>query len=347
LIAQRVTHWSQRIWTKLHSQTLILLYHRVADLETDPQLLSISPENFAEHLEYISEHYTPISLSELGKAVKARKIPDKSIVITFDDGYADNFLNAKPLLEEYDVPATVFVASGYTGHDREFWWDELERLLLLPDALPDKLELNISETIHKWDLTNSILGLQKKTEVDLKNWDVTKNISPRPEYQAYRDLHRLMKPLSHKEQQHVLDELALWAGLSREGRSTHLALSCDQLKKLESGKELIEVGAHTVNHPMLSAQSPEIQLREIIENKKYLEDILGHKVNTFSYPFGGKPDFNDNTVNIIKENGFDLACANYSNYVISRTDPYKLPRDLVRNWDVNLFSHKIRKWFDE
>jgi len=308
-------------------------------------LLSISPENFAEHLEYISEHYTPISLSELGRAIKAKKIPDKSVIITFDDGYADNFLNAKPLLEEYDVPATVFVASGYTGHDREFWWDELERLLLLPDALPDKLELNISETIHKWDLTNSIPGLQKKTEVDLKNWDVTKNINPGPEYQAYRDLHRLMKPLSHEEQQHILDELARWAGLSREGRSTHMALSYDQLKKLERGKELIEVGAHTVNHPMLSAQPLEIQAKEIIENKKYLEDILDHKVNTFSYPFGGKPDFDDHTVSMIKENGFDLACANYSGSVIKQTNSYKLPRCLVRNWDMNLFSRKIRKWF--
>lgn len=339
---QRVIHWPQRIWKKFHSQTVILLYHRVADLETDPQLLSISPEHFAEHLEYISEHYNPISLSVLGRAIEAKKIPDKSVVITFDDGYADNYLNAKPLLEKYDIPATVFVASGYVGSNKEFWWDELERLLLLPEELPGKLELNIRGIIHKWNFKDAISGLQKKTDVNLKNWNVTMNVNPGPEYQVYRDLHGLMKPLSHEEQQHILDELTQWVNLPREGRSTHLALSCDQLKKLEK-RELIEVGAHTVNHPMLSAQSPEIQAKEIIENKKYLENILSHEVHTFSYPFGGKPDFNDNTMNIIKENGFDIACANYSGSAIKHTDPYKLPRNLIRNWDMNLFSHKIRK----
>lgn len=346
MIAQRLIHLPQRIWKKLHSQTLILLYHRVANLETDPQLLSVSPGHFAEHLEYISDHYTPISLAELNRAIEEKKIPDKSVVITFDDGYADNFLNAKPLLEKYDIPATVFVASGYVGSEREFWWDELERLLLRPKNLPDKLELNINGKIQRWDI-DGIPGSQEVSEFDLNMWDVTMDLNPRPEYQAYRDLHRLMKPLSHEEQQHVLDELARWVGMSREGRSTHLALGCDQLKKLEQERGLIEVGAHTVNHPMLSAQSPEVQAKEIIENKKYLENILDHEVHTFSYPFGGKPDFTSYTMNIIRENGFDLACANYSGSVISRTNPYKLPRYLVRNWDVNQFSHKIREWFDE
>jgi peptidoglycan/xylan/chitin deacetylase (PgdA/CDA1 family) len=343
---QRVMHWPQRVYKKFRSQTLILLYHRVADLETDPQLLSISPEHFAEHLEYISENYNPISLSALGRAIEEKKIPDKSVVITFDDGYADNFLNAKPLLEKYDVPATVFVTSGYVGSNREFWWDELERLLLLPKDLPDKLELDINGTIYRWDLTNKICKSQKRNKVDSSKWNVTMNANPGPEYKVYRDLHKFMKPLLHEEQQKVLDELARWANLSRDGRPTHMVLECNQLKELEHGG-LIEVGAHTVNHPMLSVQSLETQTKEIIENKKYLEDILGHRVNTFSYPFGGKMDFNSHIMKIVRKNGFGLACANYSGSVINCKDPYRLPRNLVRNWNINLFSLKIEEWFDE
>lgn len=344
---KRAMHYlSQRLWKRFHSQTLILLYHRVANLDTDPQLLSISPEHFAKQMEYISDNYSPISLSDLGRAIESKKIPDKSVVITFDDGYGDNFLNAKPILEKYDIPATIFVASGYIGSNKEFWWDELERLLLLPENLPDHLELNVSGATHKWDILNEISGSQEDAKISSRLWDVTMEINPGPEYHIYRELHGLIKPLSHEKQQHILDELAHWVGLSRVGRSTHLSLDRDQLEKIECGG-LIEIGAHTVNHPMLSAHSQEIQEKEIIDNKKYLEDILGHEVNTFSYPFGGKQDFNNQTLNIVREAGFDLACANYSGSVTHHTNPYKLPRYLIRNWDVNLFSQKIGEWFDE
>ncbi len=341
---QRVVYWPQRIWKKLNSQTLILLYHRVANLETDPQLLSVSPEHFAGQLEYLSDHYTLISLSALGRAIEAKKIPDKSVVITFDDGYADNFLNAKPILEKYAIPATVFVASGYVGSNREFWWDELERLLLLPDNLPDKLELNINGTIHRWDLTNEKTGSQKESKIDLNTWNVTMDLNPGPEYLAYRDLHKLMKPLPPEQQEQILSTLSEWAGVSKEGRATHRTLTLDELKQLDKDG-LIEIGAHTITHTMLSMQPLDKQKKEIIQSKVSLERMLNHSIQSFSYPYGGKVDFNKDTVEKVREADITIACANYGSTLTKNVDPYRLPRVLVRNWDINAFSSRMKEWF--
>ena len=108
---------------------VILLYHRVVDLPVDPFCMAIAPEDFDEHLRIIKADYEPLGLSELADAVREGRVPRGGVVVTFDDGYADNLEIAKPMLESHGVPATVFVATGYVGAAREFWWDELERLL--------------------------------------------------------------------------------------------------------------------------------------------------------------------------------------------------------------------------
>lgn len=336
-----------RIWKKIHSRGLILLYHRVATLDTDPQLLSATPEHFAEHLECLSEYYNPISLSELSLALEAGKVPDKSVVITFDDGYADNLWNAKPLLEKYDVPATVFVTSGFIGSNREFWWDDLERLLLLPDELPDQLELIIKGEKWNWDLTGGIANRPgQRYETRLNAWNVTMVSDPGPQYALYRDLHRLLKPLPHEQQESILSTLAQWAGVSRIGRETHRPLTINELKKLDQS-ELIEIGAHTITHTMLSMQSVAVQKDEIVQSKESLEGMLGHQVRSFSYPFGGRADFNPKSVEIVKRSGITTACANYGSTFIGTTDPYRLPRALVRDWNIEVFSSRMKEWFNE
>lgn len=344
---RRLIQLPDRIWKKFHSQGLILLYHRVDTLDTDPQLLSVTPEHFAEQLEYLSEHYNPISLSEVNQALKAGKIPDKSVIITFDDGYADNLWNAKPLLEKYGVPATVFVTSGSVGSDREFWWDDLERLLLLPDQLPDRLELTIMGRKWNWDLLGESGDRPgREDEIEPKSWNVTMASDPSPRYAIYRDLHRLIKPLSSEDRESILAAIARWAGVSRAGRETHRPLTVSELEKLDQS-ELIEIGAHTIAHTMLSKQPVNVQTDEIIQSKVSLEKRLGHELQSFSYPFGGRVDFSRRTAAIVKEAGFSVACANYGTTLIRNADPHRLPRVLVRNWDVQEFSSRMKEWFNE
>ena len=109
---------------------VILVYHRTAEGIPDPHGLCVSPQHLSEHLEVLSDHFAPISMDEMGRSLRRGAIPPGSVVITFDDGYADNLAAAKPRLESHGVPAIFFVATDYVEEQREFWWDELERCLL-------------------------------------------------------------------------------------------------------------------------------------------------------------------------------------------------------------------------
>ena len=131
---------------------LVLVYHRVAKTHSDPWSLSVTPEHFAEHLEALRQHAVPLRLQQLSRALAKGTLPGRSVVVTFDDGYADNLHNAKPLLERYEVPATVFLPSGFIGSENEFWWDELDRLLLQPGRLPKNLRLQINGKTRRWRL---------------------------------------------------------------------------------------------------------------------------------------------------------------------------------------------------
>lgn len=109
---------------------IVLLYHRVARLDSDPQQLAVTPENFADHLDVICERGVPMTLDTLVEQAQRDELPRGAVAMTFDDGYADNLLCAAPLLARAHVPATVFISTHAVNTGREFWWDELERLLL-------------------------------------------------------------------------------------------------------------------------------------------------------------------------------------------------------------------------
>ncbi|HSE98315.1 MAG TPA: polysaccharide deacetylase family protein, partial [Blastocatellia bacterium] len=140
----RLRRTAQSIRNRLARQAVILLYHRIADSASDPWSLCVTPQHFAEHLEVLAKHGFVVRLERLARALDGGRLPHRSAVITFDDGYVDNLWNARPLLEQFDLPATVFVTTGNTGRSREFWWDELERLILQPGTLPESLRLTIN-----------------------------------------------------------------------------------------------------------------------------------------------------------------------------------------------------------
>ncbi len=93
---RRVARWLRN---RFAQGTVILLYHRVAELPSDPQLLCVTPQHFAEHLEILRKHANPMSLQQLVKTLQAGKLPRRGVLVTFDDGYVDNLNNAKPLLK--------------------------------------------------------------------------------------------------------------------------------------------------------------------------------------------------------------------------------------------------------
>ncbi len=102
------------------------MYHSVSRGRPDPWELCVDPDLFAEQLELLRDRFHVVSLGELCDALTRNEPLQRAVVLTFDDGYRDNLLVAKPLLERHGLPATVFVATGFVGSGRDFWWDELE-----------------------------------------------------------------------------------------------------------------------------------------------------------------------------------------------------------------------------
>lgn len=280
-----------------------------------PHRLWVSPHRFAEQLDALTRHFVPLSLSELAERLRAGKVPDKAVVVTFDDGYADNLWNARPLLERFGVPATVFVTTGLVGTDREFYWDELERLLLRETEQELRLEVRGRvRQVRQWKLTNDEERLR-----------------------AYREICDLLKPLQPEEREIVLEQLRYWFGVPANGRPDRRLMSVEELVAI-SRDGLVEIGAHTVNHPDLSALPPNRQRWEIETGKGQLEKWLGRSIRWFAYPYGRG---NAVTRQLVREAGFEAACAMSLSSVTHRSDPFWLPRLFVENWDGDEFLRRL------
>src|ERR671912_1837193 len=178
-------------------RVLILLYHRVAELRLDPWFLSVTPRNFAEHLEVLQRYAHPISLQRLFQGLLEGGLPERAVAVTFDDGYADNLHDAKPLLARYEVPATVFLATGFIGQKREFWWDELDRLLLQPGTLPERVRLRVDGETYEWELGEAAEYTREDFQCH-RGWKAWTE-SQTPRQQLYTALYDLLRPLGAAE----------------------------------------------------------------------------------------------------------------------------------------------------
>jgi len=188
-----IRRWTGRLWpaarqsrSSPEKKVLILMYHRVTELRSDPWGLAVAPRHFAEHLEILRQYARPLSLRQLSQALLEGDLPDRSVVVTFDDGYADNLHNAKPFLERYDIPATVFLTSGFIGREREFWWDDLDRIILQPGTLPKRLKLVVNSDKYSWELGEAAHYTDDASQRHSR-WRVREE-APSPRQSLYRSL---------------------------------------------------------------------------------------------------------------------------------------------------------------
>jgi peptidoglycan/xylan/chitin deacetylase (PgdA/CDA1 family) len=309
-----------RVRARFGPKCVILLYHRIADAAADPYLLTVGRQHFEEHLEAMQEVGSPISLAELVRRLAEGTVPDRAICVTFDDGYQDNLYVAKPLLEQYNIPATVFMTTGAGGRTREFWWDELAGLFMEPGSLPPRLQLELPHL----SLNVPLGSTAHFTESDLashRSWTVLDE-PPTPRHAAFQRIYDVLQRLMPGEQSAILDALLAWAGRLPAVRASHRTLNPAEVASLADGG-LVEVGAHTVSHVALSMQPPVTQRREVVESRDTLEEWLGRPVPSFAYPYGL---YSDATVAEVRRAGFDMACACLGQPVRRDSDRFLLPR---------------------
>jgi len=339
---QRVRLKFNTLASRFLPRSMVLIYHRVVDLDSDPQRLCVTPDNFEMQMDVISRNFHPIPLKEMVNNLASGKIRDRTCVITIDDGYEDNYLHARPILEKLGVPATIFVSSGFTGTRREFWWDELDRLILRNQSLPDEIHISVNGTAHCWPVSeeehNVGWHVQSTQTATAENHDRIAR------HKIYMDLCQLLQPMEAEHINGVLVQLREVTGDSGKARQKYIAMNMEQIRSLHQGG-LIEIGAHTQSHANLAALSVSKQKMEIEGSKSDLETMLGSMVENFSYPFGTTQHYSGRSIKCTKNAGFSSAVTTYSGNTTRLTSAYEIPRRAVRDWNAETFERELEQYY--
>ncbi|MGB7537429.1 MAG: polysaccharide deacetylase family protein [Anaerolineales bacterium] len=339
---RRVPPFLRTVRMAFRPRAVILLYHRVAAPKIDPLRLSTSPEHFEDHLAVIQKDYTPLRLADLAAAHAARRIPGRAVVITFDDGYADNLRTAAPLLRRFGARATVFVA-GACLQGKPFFYDELEEILLLATRLPKTLRITIDGAAHEWEFGDWARRPKTPDEAYWK-WNMESAADPTPRHRCYRELFGLLRGATPAARSRAMLALRKAAAIGMDSPGANRLMTKTEIRKAAMDGTL-ELGAHTLSHPALNRMAPGDQREEIVSGKRMLESAAGMPVRAFAYPYGSPWDVSLTTVRLAREAGFSAACANTPAPVDTESDLFWLPRCLVRDWDGEEFARRLREFF--
>jgi peptidoglycan/xylan/chitin deacetylase (PgdA/CDA1 family) len=291
----------------------ILMYHRIAEDPFDPYLLCVSPARFEAQVRAILESADIVGLDRLRDRASRPQV-----VITFDDGYADNLAAALPIVETIGVPITIFVTSGLLDDKAGFWWDRLALLLHARDEID--IDLPVGE--HGMRILLQGKGSAAKTLVAL---------------------HSRLRALPTSSIEACLVELAHQLGTPMPEPARARVMTSGELRAMASSA-LVTIGAHTVSHEMLAGR-PAIQQAEMIGgSKQALERLLGLPVEHFAYPFGDGDAFDTTSVDTARESGFRTACTGLSGRVSLLNDRLRMPRHGVRDWDGDQLRERLRAW---
>jgi peptidoglycan/xylan/chitin deacetylase (PgdA/CDA1 family) len=288
-----------RSWFKKH-KVVVLAYHRV-DLDSNyPWTITpVTPDIFELEMEYLHRNYHVIPLDELCNALEnLDELPPNTAVVTIDDGYKDVYTNAYPVLKKYNIPATVFLTTGLIGTG-ELLWTHKVRYLIWETKL-DKLELQPLGT-YSLNSDNSRI---------LTGNTIVSNL----------------KKIPRKTRDEYIERLVKVCGVDvPDNLGKDLFLNWDEVRAMNNNG--INFGAHTVNHPILSRISLDEAKSEILNSKQHIERELGQEVTTFCYPNGEPADFNDEIVDILRDNGFTCSVTLVPEaFATPETGRYRIPR---------------------
>ncbi len=295
-------------------KVLCLLYHRVIPYDEDVFGMKVRPEHFEEQMEYIVNNYEIIPFNS-----DWNKVDDNAIVITFDDGYMDNYINAYPILKKNKIPVTFFISTGNIGTSQEYWWDELQRLCFEREVENEYFNLNTEWLEYKFpsndceQLKDMMLSVRHilRREDDIVVWDK------------------------------VYDDLYKWSGKNHIGRPCNFAMTEEQIYEL-SQDELVTIGGHTVSHRSLGPLRGKELYSECSNSINTLAQITKREISVFSYPFGGRGDYNDEVFDVLKACGIQKAATTVSHVYMGENSEYEIPRvtikDNIQNWKEFIFK---------
>ena len=261
------------------SRLRVLAYHRVDVHQQDspyyPGLISVTPSQFAEQIEFLAAHYHVCRMADVVAASKGKTLlPDNSVLLTFDDATIDFENHAWPVLKSLGLAATLFVPTAFPDNPTmHFWWDELYRAVV-------------------YSSESSILSMLS---------DSVPSIHHTKRQQSFRHIKEHLKSIPHSEAQRLMAEIKLAGGVADPVGNN--VLSWSALRQLD--REGVTLAPHSHTHPMLNQLSPVGIRSEVTTSLNVLETQIGHAIlRTLAYPAGG---VNDAVVAAMATERFDLA----------------------------------------
>lgn len=272
----------QVINNKSGRRLTILAYHRVTkkrieDIRASLPSLFVTERSFIRQLEFITRSYTIITFSDLRSYARSEDIPPNALIITFDDGYEDNYQNAYPVIRAFQVPAVMFLTVNKVGgyDDASYWWDRVYSYLLHQEqwyikGIHPELDQKISDLLREFENSPSRL-FSKLDKEDTRTID------------------RLMD--SFQSVYNISDEMI---------NSENTLLRWEQIRKMTE----VEFGSHSCNHHNLATLDNNSLVEEVTESLKEIRFNTGREVHVFSYPGG---NYDERVRKVVAEAGYDFA----------------------------------------
>lgn len=299
------------LWGRDRLTTLV--YHRIGDpgdpgMEFDPAVFSATPEMFERQMRWVSANFNVIGIRDLlAHMDDGPRLPERPLLITFDDGYRDNHEVAFPVLRGLGLPAVIFLATGAIGTDRVMWWDELRFLLLRTERTGADLPLVGPRSLH----------------------DAPSRTSARMELLA------ALKGVTDDERVVAMADLRQVLGVEAPRPETPLFMDWDAVAELVANR--VECQPHTVDHPILIRVDGGRARREISESAAEITRRTGRSSVAFAYPNG---DWSQDVMHALGEAGIRLAFTMRLGPVRARDwqeAPLEIPRvplDATDSWDM-------------
>lgn len=297
--------WSYKIlegfrYIRLRDKAFVLMYHRVIrslaeeSVFTQPGMYVLA-STFRQQAAFLKERFHVIPLNELVGRIENGQNVGGCCALTFDDGWHDNFSNAFPVLQEFELPATIFLATGFIGTNKIFWPEELSIYMGQPNVkFSERQNLVLNRFLNQVTNNRKDLAFLDNAIMVLKAW-------------APQEREELFQLLRSKNPNPFI------------GR---LLLNWDEARVMrDSG--LVSFGAHTANHVILDQVSPLQAEKEIILSKQEVEKHLGICSNCFSFPNG---NFNNVLQSILKRTGFKSAVTTRRGWVGLKSPLLEIPR---------------------
>lgn len=263
---------------------LVLNYHRVGDstsCQYDPDLFSATSEQFHDQVLYLKKNFNVTTLRQVQQMVDdPSKLKGFHVLLTFDDGYRDNFEQVFPILRSEGLEGTFFLTTSYLDSDTLPWWDQIAFLV----RQTQKQSISVE---------NRVINFHGRSRIDV-----------------LREVLRIYSHQESRDSHSFISELASACGIALCDIPEDTAfMSWEQAQEMVRGG--MAIGSHTCTHPILARQSADQQFEELKASKQILEQRLGREIDTLAYPVGHQAAFDHRTFQALEETGYSYAFSFY------------------------------------